>query len=222
LDYVVFVARKYIERNRIGDADDGPKRIGELGSKIDIADSTDVHDRNITFAKYQRPLTVTEATQAVAKELTSTVQDTGQYLQEVKTHMGKQMSAINKIKAQKEEFDRELEMLQFGSQQPKTNSSIVEMSKIRDELVEKKKLEETNLARLSNHVMVTKKQVDQYQSLIDEVDDKLRKVQPQAPKLTDADKQIISKILSSTIGKTQNAEVAKTLNQLADSLERPN
>ncbi|HSA98892.1 MAG TPA: hypothetical protein VLF17_07415, partial [Candidatus Nitrosotenuis sp.] len=115
---------------------------------------------------------------------------------------------------------RELEMLQFGNQQHEADPSIVEISKIREELVEKKRLEETNLARLSNHMTVTKKQVEQYQSLIDEVDDKLRRVQPQTQKLTDADKQIISKILSSTIGRTQNVEVAKTLNQLAASLEQ--
>ncbi|TBR22625.1 MAG: hypothetical protein EPO63_07035 [Candidatus Nitrosotenuis sp.] len=214
------MARKYIERNRIRDTEDEPKRIIELGAKIDIEDSIDVQDRNITFSKYERPLTATEATHAMAKELTSTVQDTGQYIQDVKTHMDKQMSAINKIKAQKEEFDRELELLQFGNQQPKTNASIIEMNKIREELVEKKKLEEASLARLSNHVRVTKKQVDQYQALIDEVDDKLRKAQPQTPKLTDEDKQLITKLLSSTIGKTQDVEVIRTLNQIAASLEQ--
>lgn len=220
MDYTVLVARKYIERNRVRDTEDEPKRIIELGAKIDIEDSIDVQDRNITFSKYERPLTATEATHAMVKELTSTVQDTGQYIQDVKTHMDKQMSTINKIKAQKEEFDRELELLQFGNQQPKTNASITEMNKIREELVEKKKLEEASLARLSNHVRVTKKQVDQYQALIDEVDDKLRKAQPQTPKLTDVDKQLITKLLSSTMGKTQDVEVIRTLNQIAAGLEQ--
>jgi hypothetical protein len=167
------VARKYIERySSLEDDNDESKRI--LGEKIGI-DASDVQDRSITFAKYERPLTPTEATQAMAKELTATIQDTGQFIHDVKTHIGRQMSTINKIKAQKEEFDRELELLQFGNQQPKKNSSIDEMKKIRDELAEKKKLEETNLARLSNHVIVTKRQVDQYQILIDEVDGKLKK-----------------------------------------------
>ncbi|TBR11845.1 MAG: hypothetical protein EPO62_01265 [Candidatus Nitrosotenuis sp.] len=219
MDSLVFVARKYIDRNRTHDTEDGPKKM-ELGARLEIEDSIDAQDRSITFSKYERPATATDATHAMVKELTNTVQDTGQYIQDVKTHMGKQMSTINKIKAQKEEFDRELELLQFGNQQPKANSSIMEISKIRNELVEKKKLEESNLARLSNHLTVTKKQVDQYQALIDEVDDKLRKAQPQTPKLTDDDKQLIAKVLSSTIGKTQDAEVIRKLNQIAASLEQ--
>lgn len=211
------MARKYIERNRTHD-DDKPER--SLGARLEIEDSIDSQDRNITFSKYERPLTTTEVTQAMVKELTNTVQDTGQYIQDVKTHMDKQMSTINKIKAQKEEFDKELKLLQFGNQQPKTDSSIEEISKIRDELVEKKKLEEANLARLSNHALAAKKQVEQYQALINEVDGKLRDSQPQTPKLTDADRQLVAKILSSTMGKTQDVEVIRTLNQIAASLEQ--
>lgn len=210
------MARKYIERNdHLQDSVDQPKR--SAGEKIDIQDATDVQSRSITFAKYERPRTPTEATQVMAKELTSTVQDTGQYIEDVKTHMGKQMSAINKIKAQKEEFDRELELLQFGNQQPNADSPVDEMKKIRGELVEKKRLEEANLERLSNHIVITKKQVDQYQILIDEVDGKIKKAQPLQPKLTDTDKQLIAKILSST-GKQNDAEFSRTLQQLAASL----
>ncbi|WKT57208.1 hypothetical protein QVH35_07145 [Candidatus Nitrosotenuis chungbukensis] len=173
------MARKYIERNdRLQDSVDQSKR--SAGEKIDVQDATDVQSRSITFAKYQRPRTPTEATQVMAKELTSTVQDTGQYIEEVKTHMGKQMSTINKIKAQKEEFDRELELLQFGNQTPKADSHVDEMKKIRGELVEKKRFEEANLERLSNHIMITKKQVDQYQILIDEVDNKIKKRSPRS------------------------------------------
>ncbi len=210
------MARKYIERNdNLQDSIDEPKR--SAGAKIDTQDATDVQDRSITFARYERPRTPTDATQAMAKELTSTIQDTGQYIEDVKTHIDKQMSTINKIKAQKEEFDRELELLQFGSQQPEANSSVDEMKKIRGELVEKKRLEETNLVRLNNHIRVTKKQVDQYQILIDEVDGRLKKVQSQTPKLTDRDKQLIAKILSST-GKQDDVELSRTINQLAASL----
>jgi len=210
------VVRKYIERNdRLQDGVDQPKR--SAGEKIDIQDAIDVQSRSITFAKYERPRTPTEATQVMAKELTSTIQDTGQYIEDVKTHMGKQMSTINKIKAQKEEFDRELELLQFGNQQPKADSPVDEMKKIRGELVEKKRFEEANLERLSNHIMITKKQVDQYQILIDEVDGKIEKAQPPQPKLTDTDKQLIAKILSST-GKQNDAEFSRTLQQLAASL----
>ncbi|MBI5146746.1 MAG: hypothetical protein HZA84_05950 [Thaumarchaeota archaeon] len=212
------MARKYIERNdNLQDSADESKR--SAGAKIDVQDATDVQNRSITFARYERPRTPTEATQAMAKELTSTVQDTGQYIEDVKTHIDKQMSTINKIKAQKEEFDRELELLQFGSQQPKANSSVDEMKKIRGELVEKKRLEETNLVRLNNHIRVTKKQVDQYQVLIDEVDGKLKKAQLQIPKLTDIDKQLIAKILSST-GKQDDVELSRTINQLAASLSQ--
>jgi hypothetical protein len=210
------VVRKYIGRN-LEDSIDESK--GSAGKEIDIDDAIDNQNRSITFSRYERPRTATEATHAMAKELTDTVQDTGQYIENVKTHIDKQMSTINKIKAQKEEFDRELELLQFGSQQPKTDSSVDEIKKIRGELVEKKRLEETNLARLNNHMMVTKKQVEQYQSLIDEVDDKLKKTTPQMPKLTDVDKQLIAKIVSST-GKQSDEELSRTINQLAASLAR--
>lgn len=210
------MVRKYIGRN-LEDSIDESK--GSTGKEIDIDDAIDNQNRSITFSRYERPRTVTEATHAMAKELTDTVQDTGQYIENVKTHIDKQMSTINKIKAQKEEFDRELELLQFGSQQPKTDSSVDEIKKIRGELVEKKRLEETNLARLNNHMMVTKKQVEQYQSLIDEVDDKLKKTSPQMPKLTDVDKQLIAKIVSST-GKQSDEELSRTINQLAASLAR--
>lgn len=219
MDSVIIVVRKYIDRNRTHDADDGQKKV-ELGKRLEIEDSIDAQDRSITFSKYERPATITDATHAMVKELTNTVQDTGQYIQDVKTHMDRQMSTINKIKAQKEEFDREMKLLQFGDQQPEVDPSIIEINKIREELVEKKKLEEASLARLSNHVMVAKKQVDQYQSMIDEVDDKLRKAQHSAPKLTDDDKQLIAKVLSSTIGKTQDAEVIRALNQIASNLEQ--
>ncbi|HEY8111090.1 MAG: hypothetical protein ACHQW9_00425 [Nitrososphaerales archaeon] len=207
------MVRKYIGRN-LEDSIDEPKN--SAGTKVD-KDAIDVQERSITFSRYERPRTPTEATQAMAKELTSTIQDTGQYIEDVKTHIDRQMSTINKIKAQKEEFDRELELLQFGSQQPKTNSSVDEMKKIRGELIEKRKLEETNLARLNNHILVTKKQVDQYQILIDEVDGRLKKAQPQMPKLTETDKQLIAKILSST-GKQNDAELSRTITQLATSL----
>lgn len=207
------MVRKYIGRN-LEDSTDESKGSAE---KADLQDAIDVQDRSITFSRYERPLTPTEATHAMAKELTGAVQDTGQYIENVKTHIDRQMSTINKIKAQKKEFDRELELLQFGNNQPETNSSVDEMKKIRGELIEKKKLEETNLARLSNHMMITKKQVDQYQSLIDEVDGKLQKVQPQTPKFTDTDKQLIAKILSST-GKQNDVEVSQMINKLAASL----
>ena len=210
------MVRKYIGRN-LEDSIDEPK--GSAGKEIDIDDATDNQNRNITFSRYERPRTATEATQVMAKELTETIQDTGQYIENVKTHIDKQMSTINKIKAQKEEFDREIESLQFGSQQPKTDSSVDEMKKIRGELVEKKRLEETNLVRLNNHMMVTKKQVEQYQSLIDEVDGKLKKTPSQMPKLTDMDKQLIAKIVSST-GKQSDEELSRTINQLAASLAR--
>ena len=207
------MVRKYIGRN-LEDSVDESKI--STGTKVD-KDAIDAQERSITFSRYERPRTPTEATQAMAKELTSTIQDTGQYIEDVKTHIDRQMSTINKIKAQKEEFDRELELLQFGSQQPKTNSSVDEMKKIRGELIEKRKLEETNLARLNNHILVTKKQVEQYQILIDEVDGKLKKAQFQTPKLTDMDKQLIAKILSST-GKQNDAELSRTITQLAASL----
>lgn len=211
------MVRKYIDRNRTRD-DDEPKR--SLGARLEIEDSIDAQDRNITFSKYERPATATEVTHAMVRELTDTVQDTGQYIQDVKTHMDRQMSTINKIKAQKEEFDRELQMLQVGSQ-PRADPSIAEISRIRVELVEKKKLEETNLARLSNHALAAKRQVDQYQALIDEVDGKIRDAQSQTPKMTDTDREIVAKVLSSTIGKTQDPEVIRKLNQLAASLEQP-
>lgn len=210
------MVRKYIGRN-LEDSTDKSK--GSAGKKIDIQDAIDVQDRSITFSRYERPRTTTEAAQAMAKELTDTIQDTGQYIENVKTHIDKQMSTINKIKAQKDEFDREIELLQFGSQQPKTNSSVDELKKIHGELAEKKRLEETNLARLNNHVMVTKKQVEQHQGLIDEVDGKLKKAHPQTPKLTDMDKQLIAKILSST-GKQADVELSRTISQLAASLAR--
>lgn len=208
------MARKYIERrDNLSDSIDEPR---SAGTKIDTQDPTDIQDRSIAFARYERPRTPTEATQAMAKELTSTIQDTGQYIENVKIHIDRQMSTINKIKAQKKEFDRELELLQFGAQRPKTNSSVDEMKKIRGELAEKRKLEEANLARLNNHISVTKKQVDQYQAPID-VDGKLKKAQPQMPKLTDMDKQLIAKILSST-GKQDDVELSRTISQLAASL----
>ncbi len=207
------MVRKYIGRN-LEDSIDESKGSAE---KADMQDAIDVQDRSITFSRYERPLTPTEATHAMAKELTDTVQDTGQYIENVKTHIDMQMSTINKIKAQKKEFDRELELLQFGNNQPETNSSVDEMKKIRGELIEKKRLEETNLARLNNHMMITKKQVDQYQSLIDEVDGKLQKVQPQTSKFTDTDKQLIAKILSST-GKQNDVEISQMINKLAASL----
>lgn len=213
------MARKYIDRNRRYYTDDGPKR-DELGKRLEIEDSIDAQDRSITFSKFERPLTITDATHAMVKELTNTVQDTGQYIEDVNTHMNKQMLTINKIKAQKEEFDREMELLKFGNEHPKADPSITEIIKIRDEIVEKKKIEEASLARLSNHAMAAKKQVEQYQAMIDEVDDKLRKAQPQTPKLTDEDRQLVAKVLSSTIGKTQDIEVIRTLNQLAASLEQ--
>jgi chromosome segregation ATPase len=214
------VARRYIGRYRASEGTDESKR-AELGAKIDIKDAIDVHDRSISFTKEQMPLTPTEATQVMAKELVDTIQDTSHYIHDVKTHMDMQMSTINKIKTQKEEFDREIDLLRFGNQQLKTkNSSIDEMKKIRDDLVARKKLEETNLARLSNHVMATKSQVDQYQNLIDEVDSKLKENTSQTPKLTDADKQRIAKILSSTMGKKyDDVELARTINQFAASLE---
>lgn len=210
------MVRKYIGRN-LEDSIDEPK--DSAGKEIDADDAMDNQNRNITFSRYERPRTATEATQAMAKELTDTIQDTGQYIENVKTHIDKQMSTINKIKAQKEKFDREIESLQFGSQQPKTDSSVDEMKKIRGELVEKKRLEETNLARLNNHMIVTKKQVEQYQSLIDEVDGKLKNTPSQMPKLTDMDKQLIAKIVSST-GKQSDEELSRTINQLAASLAR--
>lgn len=210
------MVRKYIGRN-LEDSIDEPK--DSAGKEIDADDAMDNQNRNITFSRYERPRTATEATQAMAKELTDTIQDTGQYIENVKTHIDKQMSTINKIKAQKEEFDREIESLQFGSQQPKADPSVDEMKKIRGELVEKKRLEETNLARLNNHMIVTKKQVEQYQSLIDEVDGKLKNTPSQMPKLTDMDKQLIAKIVSST-GKQSDEELSRTINQLAASLAR--
>lgn len=217
------MARKYIERHSVSEKNTNESKRTEIGQKLNIKDAADVHDRSITFTKDQRPLTPTEATQVMAKELVSTIQDTSQYIQDIKTHMDMQMSTINKIKTQKEEFDRELELLQFGNQQPKIkNSSVDEMKKIRDDLVARKKLEETNLARLSNHVMVTKRQVDQYQNLIDEVDGKLKESISQTPKLVDADKQLIAKILSSTLGKKcDDVELTRTINRLAASLEEP-
>ena len=215
------MARKYIERHSVSENSTDESRRAEIGAKIDIKDAIDVHDRSIIFTKDQRPLTPTEATQVMAKELVTTTQDTSKYFQDVKTHMAKQMSTINKIKTQEEEFDRELELLRFGNQQPMTkNSSADEMKKIRDDLVARKKLEETNLTRLSNHVMITKKQIDQYQNLIDEVDGKLKENTSQTPKFTDADKQLIAKVLSSTLGKKyDDVELARTINQFAASLE---
>ena len=207
------MARKYIGRNL---EDDISESKSSAKTKIDLQDAIDVQDRSITFSRYERPRTPTEATHAMAKELTDTVQDTGQYIEDVKTHIDKQMSTINKIKAQKEEFDRELKILQFGNQQPKSDSSDDKIKKIRSELVEKKKLEESNLARLTNHAMMAKKQVEQYQALIDEVDGKL-KARPQIPKLTDRDKQLIAKIVSST-GKQDDGELSRTISQLAASL----
>jgi exonuclease VII large subunit len=208
------VARRYIGRYSTSDTDKRAR------TKIDTKDATDLHERSIEFTKDQRPLTPTEATQVMAKELVDTIQDTSQYIQDVKTHMDMQMSTINKIKTQKEEFDREIEILQVGSQPMSKNSSIDEMKKIRNDLVTRKKLEETNLARLSNHVMSAKSQVDQYQNLIDEIDGKLKENSLQTPKLVEADKQLIAKILSSTLSKKyDDVELARTINQFISSLE---
>lgn len=168
------MARKYLERSTSArDLEDDLEHSASI-TKIDADEATAVKDRSIIFTKHERPLTTTEATQVVAKELTSTVQDTGQYIQDVRTHIDRQMSTISRIKAQKEEFDRELEMLQFGNQQPKIDSPIDEMKKIRSELSQKKEIEEANLIRLNNHARITKKQVDHYQVLIDQVDAKLK------------------------------------------------
>lgn len=211
------MARRYIGRYNASDMDKSKR--DNVGAKID-KDATDVHERSIAFTKEQRPLTPTEATQVMAKELVDTIQDTSQYIQDVKTHMDVQMSTINKIKTEKEEFDREIDLLRFGNQPMRKDSSVDEMKKIRDDLVARKKLEETNLARLSNHVMATKNQVDQYQNLIDGIDDKLKENSSQTPKLVDADKQLITKILSSTLGKKyDDVELARTVNQFISSLE---
>lgn len=128
-DSELCVARKYLERNTSArDLEDDLEHSASI-AKIDADEATIVQDRSIIFTKHERPLTTTEATQIVAKELTSTIQDTGQYIQNVRTHIDRQMSTINRIKAQKEEFDRELEMLQFGSQRPKKDSPVDEMKK---------------------------------------------------------------------------------------------
>lgn len=207
------MARKYISRK---DGEDS-EFLSSLESRLEVVDASDAQDRSIHFTATQRPQTPSEIAAEKAQELTSASEDASQYIEQVNSHFNKQISAIDKIKRQKEEFEKEMRLLQGEEETVAPPTPLQRQEKMAEmrTLAQKKRTEEQRLADLDSQISQAKAQIQRFrQSAPTENAD--------APisALSDSQKQALARFLSNTMGKkVGSSTLSKTPDGLSSNTE---
>lgn len=210
------MARKYISRK---DHDDDSEFLSSLESRLDVVDASDVQARNIHFTATQRPQTPSEIAMEKAQELTSASEDASQYIEQVNSHFNKQISTIDKIKRQKEEFEKEMRLLQGGEETVAPPTPVQRQERMAEmrTLALKKRLGEQRLADLDSQISQAKAQIQKFRQA-----PPVEKANTDVPisALSDSQKQALAKFLSASLGKkVDSSALSKTLDELSADAE---
>ncbi|WP_268541766.1 hypothetical protein [Candidatus Nitrosotenuis cloacae] len=209
------MARKYISRKDIDDSE----FLSGIENKLDVVDASDAQDRSIHFTATQRPQTPSEIAAEKAQELTSASEDASQYIEQVNSHFNKQISTIDKLKRQKEEFEKEMRLLQGEEETVAPPTPMQRQEKMAEmrTLAQKKRVEEQKLADLDSQISQAKAQIQRFRQ-----SPPVENASADVPisTLSDSQKQALARFLSNTMGKKiDSSALSKTLDELSSNTE---
>lgn len=141
--------------------------------KLEIKDTLDVQDRNITFGGEQKPKTPWEVMRSKTKNAADVAGSTSQYVKFVNSHLEEQRSHIDKLRDLKERFDDEIANLQSTtanfdsfSKIPTPKQTLDGSWQLLDQLIKDKELKKAKINELRNEIVRIEGQLTENEKII--------------------------------------------------------
>jgi len=146
-----------------------------IGEKLEITDIMDVQDRSITFNQNESVPTKEEDYKIQNETFKDKFSDTAQYLKFVNAHLAEKQLKLDKIKEQRENFEKEIAKLKPDGQRSKSDLDLLNYKEIKStdvrkvlENIEREREQAqsrvhhfSSKLKLANHDLLTKtKQID--------------------------------------------------------------
>ena len=119
-----------LRRDLDSDDEEWAKITAGVGEKIQDADIMDVQDRTITFNQSEAAATKEENYQLQNEEFKDRFGDTAQYLKFVNAHLAEKQSRLDKLKEEREKFEKEVAALKPENQRTKDDLNLINYKEI--------------------------------------------------------------------------------------------
>ena len=199
---------------------DEQKKLGDDQKQLDIHDVMDADRSFFINDEQQAPQTHWEKTKEATRNAMDRAGNTSQYIKYVNHHFEKQKSTINKVKEVKANYERELKLLQDGSEGDRVlftspnQSNKQDLLELKKVLEKEKKLTIDHLNKLKVAVMKAEDEIQKHESEIKKVEHQINHVRNQN-KEEQRSNELTNEILS--LGKNLKPE---KLNEIIQMLEK--
>ena len=230
------MGRKYINRQGNEEFDqeieeeeeeDKSNKLERLGPVLDIVDPFEIQLRQFSIEKdIERPKTKEEKVKEEIKKAGHQTRTTNQYQRLINAHIEDRVSRIGKIKAAKEEFDKQVESLkgnEFTNLEQLENKSVEKLtSKSLEEMIKSLTLNydltRSKLEHFRNQVKETERELIEQQKNIDRIRNEFSR-KKLAEESFESDVNEIKEEISSLGEKYSPEELKKALETLMKSKE---
>ena len=171
--------------------------LGEDKKQLDIHDAMDADRSFFINDEQQAPQTHWEKTKEATRNAMDRAGNTSQYIKYVNHHFEKQKSNINKVKEIKANYDREIKLLQDGTQNDRINytspnqSNKQDLLELKKSLHKERKLTIEHLNKLKSEIVKAEDEIKRHESEIKKVEHQINharhenKEEERMDKLTD-------------------------------------
>ncbi len=219
----------------LGD-EEGGQLGSDIGSKIEIADAMDVHDRSITFGnEYAEPTTNYELYEEEKDRVKDDVGNTAQYLKFVNESIREKKERLENFHKKQQKFEEDILALQ--GDQPKTRERLNEikykdiktkdieetlqyLEKDRNEIRKKMDHFTTQVSHAQMDLIEKDKQIAEIKAEM-EIIKRREEIQEQLRKKNDP-VELLKKRLKSTGDEKQSSEVLEAVGSLVQALKDSN
>ena len=156
-----------LRRDIDADDDEWSRVTAAVGEKIEAADIMDIQDRSITFNQNEAETTKEEDYKEKNEEFKDHFGNTAQYVKFVNAHLQAKKSRLEKLKSEKEQFEKEIASLKSADKKTKSDLDLLNYKDIKSDDVRKV------LTAIEKEHEVAKAKVEHFSSRLKEANDHL-------------------------------------------------
>ena len=156
-----------LRRDIDADDDEWSRVTAAVGEKIEAADIMDIQDRSITFNQNEAETTKEEDYKEKNEEFKDHFGNTAQYVKFVNAHLQAKKSRLEKLKSEKEQFEKEIASLKSADKKTKSDLDLLNYKEIKSDDVRKV------LTAIEKERQEAKAKVEHFSSRLKEANDHL-------------------------------------------------
>ena len=228
---------KHISKRKPEYEDDEWSHItADIGKKIDASDVMDIQDRAITFRDDQAGKTKEEDYKQESINVKDGFGNTAQYLKFVNAHLAEKRARLEKLKDEKEKFEREIAFLKPDVDKTKADLDKINYNDIKPHDVRKllsyleaeRETIKEKVEHFSSQIQLAQEKLAKKNEQIEEIQNELLEIEKREPsittKITNEDEavNVLQKQLSALATKNETEKIFGAINSLVVLLNSKN